>query len=146
MTEFYFAYGSNMNDKRITERGVNFLSKERGTLKGYKFIINKKSQKNPNIGFANIIRDDNSEVEGIIYEVFQEDILKLDKFEGSPTHYRREYYIINNKRCAIYIANDTWTSVNELEATQEYKKHILEGKTFLSDNYYKKLLEIKTTI
>lgn len=140
----YFAYGSNMNDKRMTDRGVNFLSKEKGTLKGYKFIINKKSQKNPNIGFANIIRDDNSEVEGIIYEVTEEDIIKLDKFEGAPKHYRREIYIIENKQCVIYIANDVWTSTNELEATEEYKNHILEGKEFLSEKYYNKLLEIKT--
>lgn len=140
----YFAYGSNLNEKRMTERGVNFTSKEKGILKGYRFIINKKSQKNPNIGFANIIRDDNSEVEGIIYEVSQEDILKLDKFEGFPTHYNRECYIINNKECIIYIANDTWVSSTELEATEEYKDHILEGKNFLSDTYYKKLLEIKT--
>lgn len=140
----YFAYGSNMNIKRMLERGVFFSSKEKGTLKGYKFIINKKSQKNPNIGFANIIRDDNSEVEGIIYEVSENDILKLDKYEGYPKHYNRVTYIINNKECVIYIANQEWTSVNELESTEEYKNHILEGKEFLSENYYKKLLEIKT--
>lgn len=142
---FYYAYGSNMNDKRMTERGVNFLSKEKGSLKGYKFVINKKSQKNPNIGFANIIRDDNSEVEGIIYEVSQEDILKLDKFEGFPKHYNRDTYIINDKKCVIYIANNNWTSTNELIATEEYKNHILEGKEYLSEEYYNKLLEIKTT-
>ena len=140
----YFAYGSNMSSSRLTERGVNFLSKEKGTLKGYKFIINKKSQKNPNIGFANIIKDNSSEVEGIIYEVNEEDLIKLDKYEGAPKHYKRETYIINNKKCVIYIANKEWTSINELKATEEYKNHILEGKEFLSDNYYKKLLEIKT--
>jgi len=141
----YFAYGSNLNYKRMIERGVNFTSKEKGSLKGYRFIINKKSQKNPNIGFANIIKDNSSHVEGIIYEVSQEDLIKLDKFEGvSNGHYRRENHHINNKECVVYIANDEWTSINELEATEEYKNHILEGKEFLSENYYKKLLEIKT--
>lgn len=140
----YFAYGSNLDDKRMTDRDVNFSSKEKGSLKGYRFIINKKSQKNPNVGFANIIRDDNSEVEGIIYEVSNEDILKLDKFEGYPKHYNRDTYTINNKQCVIYIANNEWVSPTELNATEEYKNHILEGKNFLSDDYYKKLLEIKT--
>ena len=79
----YYSYGSNMNDKRMTDRGVNFLSKEKGTLKGYKFIINKKSQKNPNIGFANIIKNESSDVEGIIYEVLEEDLIKLDKYENT---------------------------------------------------------------
>jgi len=41
----YFAYGSNMSSQRLIERVVNFISKEKGTLKGYRFIINKKSQK-----------------------------------------------------------------------------------------------------
>ena len=138
----YFAYGSNMSSHRLTERDVNFKSKEKGTLKGYRFIINKKSQKNPNIGFANIIRDDNSEVEGIIYEVSQEDIIKLDRYEGSPKHYKRETYIIDNKECIIYIANEEWTSPKELEATEEYKNFILEGKEFLSEKYYEKLYDL----
>ena len=141
---YYFSYGSNMNVKRMIERGVFFSSKEKGSLKGYRFIINKKSQKNPNIGFANIIKDNSSHVEGVIYEVSQEDLIKLDKYEGAPKHYRRENHRINNKECVVYIANEEWTSVKELESTEEYKNHILEGKEFLTDNYYKKLLEIKT--
>lgn len=140
----YFAYGSNMNEKRMTDRGVNFLSKEKGTLKGYRFIINKKSQKIPGIGFANIIKDKNSEVEGILYEVKTEDILKLDKFEGYPKHYRREMLPINGENVIVYIANDNWTTINELNTTEEYKNHILEGKSYLSDEYYNKLLVIKT--
>lgn len=140
----YFAYGSNMSADRLLERGVNFLSKEKGTLKGYRFLINKKSQKNPNIGFANIIKDENSEVEGILYEVKTEDILKLDKYEGYPKHYRRENHIINNQEAIVYIANDSWTSENELGTTDEYKNHILEGKEYLSEKYYNKLLNIKT--
>lgn len=140
----YFAYGSNMNESRMTNRGVNYISKEKGTLKGYRFTINKMSQKNNSIGFANVVKDPNSEVEGIIYEVNHADILKLDKFEGFPRHYRREILDINNKQVIVYIANQKWTTQNELGTTEEYKNHILEGKDFLSENYYQKLLEIKT--
>lgn len=140
----YFAYGSNMSLSNMTKRDVNFTSREKATLKGYKFIINKISKKNPGVGFANIIRDDNSEVEGIVYEVSQEDILKLDKYEGYPKHYRRESFIINDENTIIYIANDNWTSVNELKASEDYKEKILEGKEYLSEEYYNKLLEIKT--
>lgn len=143
---YYFAYGSNMNEQRMIERGVNWKSKENGVLKGYRFIINKKSQKNPSIGFANIIRDENSEVEGIIYEVTYDDILKLDGFEGYPKHYNRNFMSIGDKECVVYFANEKWISLNELLTTEEYKNHILEGKLFLSKNYYEKLLKIKTII
>jgi gamma-glutamylcyclotransferase (GGCT)/AIG2-like uncharacterized protein YtfP len=133
-----------MNDKRMIERGVTFTKKEKGTLKGYRFIINKKSKKDNSIGFANIIEDYISEVEGIVYEINNADILKLDKYEGVPLHYRREIHNINNYDCIVYIANNNWISSNELNTTQEYKNHILEGKTFLSEEYFNKLLEIKT--
>lgn len=142
---FYFAYGSNLSYRRLEERGINWLTRKKGVLKGYKFIINKKSQKNPNIGFANIIKDENSQVEGLIYEISDEDILKLDKFEGVTTgHYRRENHNINGYDCAVYIANDEWTSESELLTSEEYKNYILEGKMFLSKEYSSKLLEIKT--
>jgi len=140
----YFAYGSNMNEKRMIDRGVSFKSKVKGILKGYRFVINKMSQKDNNIGFANIIKDDTSEVEGIVYEVAHEDILKLDKYESAPKHYRREIHKINGEDTIVYIANDLWISKNTLETTEEYKNHILEGKDFLSESYYNKLLEIKT--
>jgi gamma-glutamylcyclotransferase (GGCT)/AIG2-like uncharacterized protein YtfP len=140
----YFAYGSNLDDNRMISRGVNFKSKEKGILKGYRFIINKISQKNPNIGFANIIKDENSEVEGILYGVDMGDILTLDKWEGCPKHYRREVLTVNNEHVIVYIANDSWTNSNELYTTEEYKNHILEGKDFLSEKYFDQLLKIKT--
>lgn len=141
----YFAYGSNMSLSNMTKRDVKFTSREKATLKGYKFIINKISKKNPNVGFANIIKDENSEVEGVLYDIPNEDILKLDKYEGFPIHYRRETFIINDEYTIVYIANDEWTSKNELLVNDDYKIKILEGKDFLSENYYNKLLEIKTT-
>ena len=140
----YFAYGSNLDENRMISRGVNFKSKEKGILKGYRFIINKKSQKNPNIGFANIIKDENSEVEGILYGVDMGDILTLDIYEGSPKHYRREVLTVNNDQVIVYIANESWTSPNELYTTEEYKNHILEGQDFLSEKYFDQLLKIKT--
>lgn len=142
----YFAYGSNLNERRMIDRGVNFLNKEKGTLKGYRFIINKKSQKDNSIGFANIIKDDNSEVEGIVYEIIDSDILKLDKFEGFPRHYYREIHKINDEDVVVYIANNSWISTNELLTTEEYKNHILEGKNFLSEQYFNKLIEIIKTV
>lgn len=140
----YYSYGSNMSEKRMISRGVNFYKKETGILKGYRFVINKMSQKDNKIGFANIIKDENSEVEGIVYDINDNDILKIDRFEGFPTHYSREIHKINNEDCVVYIANTNWTSLNELNTTQEYKNHILEGKEYLSEKYYNKLLEIKT--
>ena len=69
MEIYYFAYGSNMSEKRMINRGLTPLSKQLGTLENYKFIINKKSYKNPNLGFANVMPSENDYVEGILYKI-----------------------------------------------------------------------------
>jgi len=138
----YFSYGSNMSVKRLNDRGVQTSTIEKGVLKGYRFSINKKSYKNPNIGFANIVKDENSIVEGVIYDIKIGDLTILDKFEGYPKHYKREIHKINDDNVIVYIANDKWVSEKELETTKEYKDYILEGKLFLSENYFQNLNEL----
>jgi gamma-glutamylcyclotransferase len=141
----YFAYGSNMSIERLKDRKINWTTREKGIIKGYKLVINKRSKKNPNIGFANIVEDENSIVEGIIYDIPDEDVYILDKYEGvNNNHYYKTYMYINNESVLVYIANGSWLSDKELETTEEYKNFILEGKEFLSKEYINKLLEIKT--
>jgi len=143
----YFAYGSNMSQKRMEERGIDIFSNKSGILENYKMIINKKSFKNPEIGFANIIQDENSIVEGVVYDIDEKDVKILDKYEGFPNHYLKYFLnvkIDNNKeKCLIYIAKSNWTTKNEIKTTIDYKNYILEGKEFLSENYYENLKKIK---
>jgi len=134
-----------MNEKRMLDRGIIFKNKRSGILNEYKMVINKKSYKNPDIGYANVIKDKDSIVEGVLYEV--DNINKLDKYEGYPVHYRRELLdIISNGdivSSVVYVANDKWVTDDELLTTLEYKNHLLEGKKYLSDDYYKILEKIK---
>jgi len=130
-----------MNPQRMLDRGVNFTKKELGILYGYKMIMNKRSYKNPEMGFANIIPSLDEHVEGILYEVSEKDIFKLDKFEGYPKHYTRRHLIVNGGDAIVYTANSKWVSIEELKCTEEYKNHILEGKKFVSENYYNMVLE-----
>ena len=141
---YYFAYGSNMNQNRMLARDVIFSNVERGILENYKFIINKRSKKDPKIGFANIEYCNGSKVEGVLYEI--ESIEQLDKFEGYPLHYNRVILpiqtntdIIVNAFC--YIANIEWIS-DGLKVSDDYKYHILEGKKYMSVKYYNKLNNI----
>jgi len=138
----YFSYGSNMNPQRMLDRGVNFTDKKLGILNGYRMIINKRSYKNPEMGFANIIKDENSIVEGILYEVSSiDEIFKLDKWEGYPNHYNRVHMDVSGEDSIAYVANQKWVSETELKCTEEYKNHILEGKKFVSEQYYNMVLE-----
>jgi len=146
MKIYYYAYGSNMSEKRMIDRGLTPLNKQVGYLEGFKFIINKKSFKNPSMGFANVVPDDNSEVEGILYEVYEKDLKKLDRFEGFPKHYGKEYLNIRLSdgsyvKAVVYIANLNWTSPTVLKTTNEYKNYILEGRQYISEQYYEFLNE-----
>jgi gamma-glutamylcyclotransferase len=142
---FYFAYGSNMSRRRMEERGMTILSMRPAKLEGYKLVINKKSYKNPEIGFANVVEDKRSVVEGVIYELNPIDISKLDKYEGYPKHYVRGPLRVKVGRkkedALIYFAKPEWVVDGELKTTDEYKNYLLEGKEFLSENYYNKLNE-----
>lgn len=86
----YFAYGSNMDGDRLRERGVSFSRRQRAVLEGYRLVFNKRSSRNPREGYANIVKDEDGVVEGILYEIADGDIKKLDRYEGYPQHYERQ--------------------------------------------------------
>jgi cation transport regulator ChaC len=139
----YYSYGSNMNEKRMAERGVLFRNPQKAILHGFEFVINKKSKTNPSIGFANIRRREGSDVEGVLYDVV--DMSKLDRFEGFPTHYDKIIVRVETEDGVVdaltYIANQEWIQ-DDLKTTQAYKNNILEGKKYLSEKYYEKLKRI----
>jgi len=143
---FYFAYGSNMSEQRMVSRGLQPKNKQLAFLDDYEFIINKRSYKNPQVGYANVLEKEGSVVEGILYEVKNNDIMMLDKFEGYPKHYDRKNLKLRLSNGEIvegvvYIANFGWTSPRALKTTPEYKNFILEGKEWISENYYNFLNE-----
>lgn len=143
---FYFAYGSNMSESRMIARGIEPSGKQVAFLDNYKFIMNKRSYKNPKIGYANVLRESGSVVEGILYNVEDREIRLLDRFEGAPKHYSRETLNLRLsdgtiRQGVVYIANFGWTSPNTLKTTEEYKNYILEGKEWISENYYNFLNE-----
>src|SRR5579859_3551025 len=87
----YFAYGSNMNPKRMKERGVDFEKRVPGVLKGYELKFNRIWQlQYSGFAVANIVQNAETIVEGAVYTMPDEDIHKLDVFEGYPHEYTRK--------------------------------------------------------
>ncbi len=137
---FYFSYGSNMDKNQMLERKCIFHKSYRAILKDHKLVFNKKSQKIPQITFANIAISKNDIVEGVLYEI--DDIKCLDKYEGYPNHYdRKEMELESNGekiKAWVYIAQDEWLT-NFGKPTKEYMHHLLEGREYLSADYYSKI-------
>ena len=143
MSILYFAYGSNLSEKRMRdERKIRYYSRKFAILKDYKLVFNKRSKDDPDIGYANIIKSQGAFVEGALYEINDSDIHILDRCEGFPRHYDRITVTLNGNINAIaYIAQPEMINENA-KPTKKYIEFLLEGKDLLSESYYEILKEI----
>jgi gamma-glutamylcyclotransferase len=130
---FYFAYGSNLNKKRMLDRGVIIKNVIPAKLFNYELKFNKVSKQG---AVANVVPCKDSVVEGVLYDV--ETLVLLDKYEGYPKHYTRVLLNIENVDAWVYIANREYIKEG-LRPELEYLNHLLEGREYLSEEYYNNL-------
>ncbi len=138
----YFAYGSNCNAEIMHKKEVPFSSQRRAVLSGYRFAFNKKALRehlSDAIGYANIIEDDSGVVEGVLYEICETGLQRLDCSERYPDHYNRVAVQVEAdgrvQSCWAYKAQLDKTA-SGLVPQREYLDHILAAKEFLSEEYY----------
>lgn len=91
---YYFAYASNLNRKQMQERCPDSRAKFPATLHHYQLAFSGWSRKWRG-GTATIQPIRGGKVLGAIYEVTEECLRQLDKYEGSD--YRRLKVIVNNE-------------------------------------------------
>lgn len=143
----YFAYGSNMDKDRMTDRKINFSSRLFARLDGHKLVFNKKA-KDGDFTYANIAVSDKEFVEGVLYEFPDDDISKLDKAEGFPNHYDKVQVTVTDKdgnstNATTYIAKQD-KIVNGLFPTRDYLNHLLAGGDILTTSYFDTLKQVQT--
>ena len=140
----YFAFGSNMSAQRMHERLGWSPSRLGAILPDYEMIFNKHSNDG---GKAYIMHSPGNLVEGILYSVNEEYLLILDKFEGVAAKQYKRYDIEvwnHNKNSIAAVAYKALNTGKVSAPTEEYLSYILEGKEFLSPEYYTKLKSTKT--
>ena len=91
---YYFAYGSNLSQKQMLERCPDSKPKFPVTLHQYKLIFVGWSRQWRG-GTASIRRSSGEKVLGAIYEVSEECLKRLDRYEGSD--YQRLNVIVNDE-------------------------------------------------
>ena len=106
MCEMYFAYGANTSCKTMTERCPSaFALPGVATLEHFDFLINIRE-------VATIIPDEGKHVEGLLWKVTEEDLQRLDRYEGvDKGYYCREMREVTNSdgdqvKAWVYIASD----------------------------------------
>ncbi len=82
---YYLGYGSNMHTPTMNNRcgQDNFVDLGRASLPGYQFYFFRS-------GAANIKKDLNQQVEGVLYRINENCLKSLDRAEGYPTLYQRQ--------------------------------------------------------
>jgi gamma-glutamylcyclotransferase (GGCT)/AIG2-like uncharacterized protein YtfP len=137
---YYFAYGSNMNPERMAQRGLDVTDAFTGTLDNMALRFNKRSRHNPTWACANVVWSPGARVEGVVYQLADEhQIFKMDPFEGTPRYYSRDRFAVSTQRGVIhswvYVANPANID-DALLPLRWYLEQLMEGKPFLSQEYY----------
>ncbi len=137
---YYLAYGSNMDNKRMYERVKYVPAYEILLIDNYKLTFNKYTTMNSKTAYANILpsEDDNDKCIAKLFEVTEEDLVKLDGHEGvAGNHYVREFIDIEGyeeNTIVAYIASDHWSSKEELLPTKSYLQHLINGVKEIDDD------------
>jgi len=143
VSEFYFAYGSNMNPARVAARGLRTVGIRGAALTGYRLVFDKSASDHPRSAHANLLPDPTAAVEGVLYALADsQEIEKMDPFERTPINYRRERVVVDadGERVVAwtYFANPAVRRAG-LQPTRDYLAHLLAGRAYLSAAYVARL-------
>lgn len=133
----YFAYGSNMDEEQMADRCPEARLIEKARLNGYQFIINTR-------GVASIVKQAESFVDGILWEISSRDEVALDRYEGvsSNIYFKKEITVDSMQSeekyiALVYIASDNAPG----QPRQGYIERIIKaaGKFKFDSNYLMEL-------
>ena len=82
MSPLYYAYGSNMDHEQMRERCPGGRFREAARLTSYRLAFTRYSR-NRGGGVADIVSDPTAEVWGALWEVTEEHLTALDRYEGA---------------------------------------------------------------
>ena len=125
---YYFAYGSNLNQKQMLERCPDSKPKFMATLHNYKLVFVGWSRQWRG-GMASIRPFRGERVLGAIYEISEQCLRRLDRYEGYPANYNRFKVTVFNES-GEPVQAVTYIKAGQSEETQpspEYLSVIQQG-------------------
>lgn len=128
--EIYFAYGSNINMKQMKQRCPSVQFRSKAVLPGYRLAFPLRSKRWGG-GVAGILAEEGNRVEGVVYEISEKDMERLDKFEGvdKGRYYRGRVKVILEGGSSI----EAWAFFTNSEdgslftPSKRYLETMLEG-------------------
>ncbi len=141
---YYFAYGSNMWTPQMKKRTQKYKFIKTHILYGFSLVFNcGYSHKST----ANIVENNNGFVEGVLYELDDEEIFYMDRFEGVPEVYVKRYFEIDKDTIAFAYVSVNKHYRTKAKPTVEYINRIIDG--CLEHNFvstYNSLVDMKINV
>lgn len=121
---YYFAYGSNMNLDHM-RRLCGWHARLLGSARLPDFEIGLDTR-----GYANIRPKTGEQVWGVLFEIDQDGLTMLDKFEGYPEVFNRQEVVVLDEnnieyKCQVYIESET--EFGGTEAREEYFRRVVSA-------------------
>jgi len=151
----YFAYGSNLDWKRIKKRCPSASFYCMTSLPNYRIDFTRKSSESK-CGVADIVKDNNFKIYGVVYRIDEIDLGKLDKREGyipqrdKNAYRRREIMVFKEDNDEEPITAFTYEvekkEFDKYKPNKDYKNLIVTGAKFwkLPEDYINFLENIET--
>ena len=120
--KYYIAYGSNLNKEQMARRCPGAVDVGTGKIADYKLVFRR--------GYLTIEPEEGSSVNVGVWQITDEDEKKLDRYEGFPRFYHKEYFAIPTSfnagevMCMAYIMNDGFPIKR---STREYRETVEQG-------------------
>jgi len=119
---YYFAYGANLNRKKMEERCPDSKPMFVVTLPNYKLIfVGWSRQWRGGVATIKPLREE--KVLGGIYEVSERDLRRLDKYEGYPGSYHRLNVTVFDED-GQPVEAVTYIKSGQLEETQPSREYL----------------------
>jgi len=118
----YFAYGSNLNKKQMQERCPDSKPLFTAVLPNYKLIFVGWSRQWKG-AVASIKASRGDRVRGAVYEISEQCLRKLDRFEGYPQNYNRLKVIVFGEDDEA-IEAVTYIKAGQIEEGQPSKEYL----------------------
>ena len=142
MMKYYLAYGSNLNKEQMAHRCPGAEPIGAAVIRNYELAFRR--------GYLTIEPKKGDVVPVGIWRISDDNEKALDRYEGYPKFYRKEYFNIpfcmpgengENERCLAYVMNDGFQIQ---PPTQTYLQTVINGYADfgldlkpLEDSYYR---------
>jgi cation transport regulator ChaC len=102
----YFAYGSNMDEETLADKGVEFKTLGRGKVPDVRLVFHVPDKNGT--GKADLQDQKGSATEGVVYDIPEAGMALLESLEAGHGYYRRQALMVQTSKgeleCLVYRA------------------------------------------